>query len=96
MGGLNALQMLTTYFRYRGDGTNSFPIDIFTNTSAKNYFLSTFLQLSTIAHACTLTQYLKIEYNTLCGTLETRYITNKPTICRVALSYENLQNSACA
>ena len=42
--------------------------------------LSAFRPLSSVAHACKWTQYFK------------KSNTNKPTVCGVAISYENLKN----
>ena len=50
-------------------------------------------QLWSVAYACTWTQYFN---NILGGIMETSHITNQPTICEVAISYENLQNLAHA
>ena len=47
------------------DGTNLFPIDLITNTTAENPFSSAFLLLSSVGHACTWTQYFKNQIKTI-------------------------------
>ena len=44
------------FILHRGDGTNSFPIDLNTNILAKKTF-----KAHSVAHACTWTKYFKIQ-----------------------------------
>ena len=80
------------------DSINSFPIDLKTNISVENSLFK-LIPTTFISSSC---MYMGPIFNksnksdSLCGVLETRRITNNPTDCGIAYSYENLQNSACA